>query len=129
VLLAGVGAASLIRTLRQTSARLCLTAILLIGAFHLAWQSWQLNTEYAADPRNPYVYAQTSPDLLDLVKSAEAVASLSPEGYDTLSRWLLPRTITGRFPGTSAGFGTSVGGTKCPQSLFADTRPLAAHPV
>jgi uncharacterized protein (TIGR03663 family) len=90
VLLAGVGAASLIRTLRQTSARLCLTAILLIGAFHLAWQSWQLNTEYAADPRNPYVYAQTSPDLLDLVKSAEAVARLSPEGYLTLVQVVAP---------------------------------------
>ena len=49
---------------------------------HLAVQAWQssVNMEYAADPRNPWVYAQTSPGLLDLVDEVEAVAQASPNG-------------------------------------------------
>ncbi len=84
ILLAGVGAAVLLRLARRRLARLGATALVLAGAGWLAWQAWQLDTRYAADPRNPYVYAQTSPDLRRLVDRIESLAEASPEGHETL---------------------------------------------
>ena len=80
VLLAGVGAAVLLRTLRKPVLQWGVGLLLLLGSAHLAWQSWAENTTYAADQRNPYVYAQTSPDLLDLVTQVQHLAAVAPEG-------------------------------------------------
>ena len=90
LLLAGVGAAWLIRRARQRVARLALDVLLLVGAGHLAWQAWQANTTYAADRSSPYVYAQTSPDLLNLVRKVEALAQLHPEGNQMLVKVIVP---------------------------------------
>ena len=84
ILLAGVGAAWLVR--RAQAAGSCGSAlglVLLAGAGHLAWQAWLASTTYAADPRNPYVYAQTSPDLLNLVRQVEALAQVASPGHAT----------------------------------------------
>jgi hypothetical protein len=59
------------------------TIVILAGSAHLAWLSWQAAVTYAADPANPYVYAQTSPDLLELVNRVEGVCTASPEGART----------------------------------------------
>ena len=90
ILLAGVGAAWLIRRARQRVVRLALDVLLLAGAGHLAWQAWQANTTYAADRCNPYVYAQTSPDLLNLVRKVEALAQIHPEGNQMLVKVMAP---------------------------------------
>ena len=90
ILLAGVGAAWLIRRARHRVARLALDLLLLAGAGHLAWQAWQGNTTYAADRSNPYVYAQTSPDLLSLVQKVEALAQLHPAGNQMLVKAIVP---------------------------------------
>ena len=34
---------------------------------------------FAAEPQNPYVYGQTSPDLLNLVRKVEALAEVHPQ--------------------------------------------------
>lgn len=80
VLLAGVGAAVLARALRRRFAQWALSALLVAGAAHLAWLAWLADGAYAADQRNPYVYAQTSPDILNLVSQAEKLAAIAPEG-------------------------------------------------
>jgi uncharacterized protein (TIGR03663 family) len=84
ILLAGVGAAALLRSVKQRFLRLALGLLLLAGAGHLAWQARLANGAYAADPRNPYVYAQTSPDLLNLVRRVEALAQVHPQGRQLL---------------------------------------------
>ncbi len=84
ILLAGVGAAVLIRTARTGAVRIAVRGLLLAGAAHLAWQAWRADTTYAADPRNPYVYAQTSPDILNLVKQIEGLATVDPRGHKLL---------------------------------------------
>lgn len=84
VLLAGVGASVLLNGIRDLFPRVALALILLAGAFHLACQAWQLDTTYAADRRNPYIYAQTSPNLLELVAKIESIAAASPQGTQTL---------------------------------------------
>jgi predicted membrane-bound mannosyltransferase len=84
ILLAGVGSAAMLRSVRQRYLRLALGLVLLAGAGHLAWQARLANGAYAADPRNPYVYAQTSPDLLKLVRQVEALAQVHPQGRQML---------------------------------------------
>jgi uncharacterized protein (TIGR03663 family) len=80
VLLAGAGAAALLDRLPGRRLKIAAGIVLLTGAAHLAFQAWQSSVKYAADPVNPWVYAQTSPDLLNLVDKVDALAQASPEG-------------------------------------------------
>lgn len=59
------------------------TIMILAVSLQLCWLSWQAGVTYAADPANPYVYAQTSPDLLELVDTVEGVTAASPDGTRT----------------------------------------------
>jgi predicted membrane-bound mannosyltransferase len=81
ILLAGVGAGVLIQRAQFRTWRLAMAGVLLAGLAHLGWQSWRAETTYAADPRNPYVYAQTSPDLLNLVNQLEGLAGSDSRGH------------------------------------------------
>jgi uncharacterized protein (TIGR03663 family) len=90
ILLAGVGAATLLRSVKQRSLSLALGLLLLAGAGHLAWQAWLANATFAADPRNPYAYAQTSPDLLNLVRQVESLAEVHPQGRQMLVKVMAP---------------------------------------
>jgi uncharacterized protein (TIGR03663 family) len=98
ILLAGVGAAALLGSMRQRFLRLALGLLLLAGAGHLAWQARLANGEYAADPRNPYVYAQTSPDLLNLVRQVEALAEVHPRGREMVVKVMAPDSDYGPLP-------------------------------
>ena len=90
ILLAGVGAAVLVHSVRKRFLRLAIGLLLLGGTGHLAWQAWQANTTYAADPRNPYVYGHTSPDLLRLVSQVEALAQAHPQRSQMLVKVIAP---------------------------------------
>ena len=90
VLLAGVGAAVLGRTAPSRYWRLGIAAMLLAGAAHLSWQSCLANTTYASDPRNPYVYAQTLPDVFRLVNQLEGLAKVDPNGHKLLVKVMAP---------------------------------------
>ena len=91
ILLAGVGAAVVVRSLKRPVWARVAAGLLLVGAGHLAWQAWQQDTLYAADRRNPYVYAQTSPDILELVTRIEQLAEVSPEGRALLIKAIDPQ--------------------------------------
>lgn len=90
ILLAGVGAAVLLRTAITRAWRGMVAALLLAGAGHLSWQAWLADTTYAADPRNPYVYAQTSTDLLNLVSQIEGLANVDPRGHKLVLKVIAP---------------------------------------
>ncbi len=89
-LLAGAGAAALVASFRPAALRLAAAIVVAIGAGHLAWQGWQQDRDFATDPKNPYVYAQTSPDLLDLVGTVERLANVSSEGTNTIIKVMAP---------------------------------------
>jgi predicted membrane-bound mannosyltransferase len=55
-------------------------AALTIGTAHLAWQAWRAAVTYAADPRNPYVYAQTVPDAVRMAARIRDLSALHPDG-------------------------------------------------
>jgi predicted membrane-bound mannosyltransferase len=90
ILLAGVGAAVLYRTLGAPAWRLTISALLVLGATHLAWQSCWADTSFAADPRNPYVYSQTSTDLLNLVHQVEGLAAVDLRGHKLVVKVMSP---------------------------------------
>lgn len=76
VLMAGCGAAALVRGTASRAGQGLLLAALAAGALHLGVQNWRANFRYAADTRNPYAYAQTSPDFLRLVQRVNEVSAL-----------------------------------------------------
>ena len=82
--LAGIGAAALLRLSGRRLLRGFLWVALLAALFQLGVQNWRANILYAADPRCPYVYAQTSPDFLRLSRRAHDLAAAHPDGKDML---------------------------------------------
>jgi uncharacterized protein (TIGR03663 family) len=79
--LAGAGFAALVAMPRSRAIRAAVVAALTIAALQLGQQAWRAAVTYAADPRNPYVYAQTVPDA---VRLAARIRDLS--SYDALGQ-------------------------------------------
>ncbi len=79
ILLAGVGAVAVARWMPRKPARWAAGAILLALVAQLGWQSWQLNFRFHADQRNPYVYAHTSTDAVNLADLIGRVAQTLPQ--------------------------------------------------
>jgi uncharacterized protein (TIGR03663 family) len=82
IIVAGYGVVAALRAARRAAAQAAIAALVFAGVVHLGWQSVEANFRYYADPRNPYVYAQTSPDFLKLVRRVDEIAQVSPEGRD-----------------------------------------------
>src|SRR5262249_36502137 len=91
ILLAGVGAAAFVDFFRARMFKVAMVAVLLAATLQLAWQSWRASFVYSTDRRNPYVYAQTVPDLLHLVERAEGLARVSPDGFQTVVKVIAPQ--------------------------------------
>jgi predicted membrane-bound mannosyltransferase len=90
ILLAGVGASSLVEFIRARSGKVVLVVALLALTAQLAWQSCRANFRFATDRRNPYVYAQTVPDILNLVRRTEGIAGVAPAGFATVVKVIAP---------------------------------------
>jgi uncharacterized protein (TIGR03663 family) len=98
ILTAGYGAAALLRVAAPRLVRIAIAAAMLLAVSHLAVQGWRANFRYPADPRNPYVYAQTVPDFLRLPQRVAGLAALHPDGAAMLvkvvagpyEQWPLP---------------------------------------
>jgi predicted membrane-bound mannosyltransferase len=54
------------------------------ATWQLAMQSTRASFRYPADERNPYVYAQTTPDYLRLAARVHDLAAVHPDGRDML---------------------------------------------
>ncbi|HUU93480.1 MAG TPA: hypothetical protein VM238_19995, partial [Phycisphaerae bacterium] len=90
ILLAGVGAAALVRWMPKWPLKVAAGIILAALAAHLAWQAHRASFRFCADQRNPYVYAHTSRDALNIVRRVEEVASVSPQGHDMIVKVITP---------------------------------------
>ena len=90
ILLAGVGAAALVRWMPKWPLKVAVGIILAALAAHLAWQAHRASFRFCADQRNPYVYAHTSRDALNIAKRVEEVASVSPHGHDMIIKVITP---------------------------------------
>ena len=88
ILLAGVGA-SVVWRISNRILKPVVGVALVLGTAHLGWQAWRASFPLCADRANPWVYAQTSPDLLNLVERVREVASAG-QGDATLIKVVTP---------------------------------------
>ncbi len=105
VILAGNGVGLLLRISRFKLVKILILALLAPGFAGLAVQSYRANFERPADPANPYVYAQTSPDFLKLVAEVEKAAAAAPEKRDLLVEVVAPPDETWPLPWYLRNFG------------------------
>ena len=84
ILLAGVGAAALVDVFKARVPKVVVATVLCALTVQLTCQAWRASFFYAADRRNPYVYAQTVPDLLKLVERTDGLARVAAVGHDTV---------------------------------------------
>jgi uncharacterized protein (TIGR03663 family) len=84
ILLAGMGASFVLDSCRKDACRAFVFVFLAAGFLHLGVQAYRGSFTQPADPRNPYVYAQTSPDFLKLIHRVEDLAALHPDGEQML---------------------------------------------
>jgi uncharacterized protein (TIGR03663 family) len=105
VILAGNGVDLLLRVSRFKLVKVLVLAVLIPGFVDLARQDYRANFKLPADPSNPYVYAQTSPDLLRLVAQVEKAAAAAPEKRDLLIEVVAPPDETWPLPWYFRRFG------------------------
>ncbi len=92
ILLAGVGAMTLIDFRPQPAWKISVAGLLLAGVAQLACQAFQASVPYAADVRNPYVYAQTSADILNLVDRLDALAPTDAQKNKLVLKVMAPES-------------------------------------
>lgn len=90
ILLAGLGAWATGCWLPGVPAKIAGCLVLAAAGAQLGWQSYVLNFRLYADPRNPYVYAHTSSDILNLAAQMERLAAVSPDGHAMTTHVVTP---------------------------------------
>jgi len=90
VLMAGIGAAAVVRWVPTRPVKVLVALALVAGAVHLGWQAHRASFRFCVDQRNPYVYAHTSPDAMKLVRRVKEVAEVSPDGYGAIVKVITP---------------------------------------
>ena len=80
IVLAGVGFSRLVHATSSRVVRGALVAGFVVASGQLGWQAWRASVTYAADPRNPYVYAQTVPDAVRMAARIRELAAVHPDG-------------------------------------------------
>jgi len=105
VILAGHGVEVLLRLARPRALKAVAVGVVVIGLAFQAFQAYRANFVQAADPANPYVYAQTVPDFLRLVAAVERAAADAPENTDMLVEVVAPPDETWPLPWYLRSFG------------------------
>lgn len=90
ILLAGVGATALLACFRAPMLKFTIATALVGLSAQLTWQAWRASFAYASSPKNPYAYAQTVPDLLNLVKKVEGIGKIAPERFSSVVKVIAP---------------------------------------
>lgn len=81
ILLAGVGAAALLR-MKTPILKFAFTSVIVIGVGLLSLQAYTGSFKYDADSRNPYVYAHTSRDVFQIADRVKEMASAHEQGRE-----------------------------------------------
>jgi len=79
LLLAGVGAAVLLRLMKPAGLKAIVAIVMVIFTAHLAWQGYNASFTRCADPSNPYVYSHPTWDVLTIVEKVRGIAELHPD--------------------------------------------------
>lgn len=90
ILVAGVGASVVVRSFKARLGKLAAGFVILGTAAQLGALAWSADEHYASSPANPYVYAQTSDDLLKLVAKIEDLSQAHPDRHKLLIKVMAP---------------------------------------
>ena len=80
ILLAGVGAAAMIKLAPNVLAQATVIILLVASGVHLGWQAYLANYVYYADSHNPYVYAHPTTEVFTVARLVEEIARVHPDG-------------------------------------------------
>jgi uncharacterized protein (TIGR03663 family) len=80
IVVAGMGFSTLVHATSSRLLRGAVIASFVVASGQLGWQAWRASVVYAADPRNPYVYAQTVPDAVRMAARIRDLAAVHPDG-------------------------------------------------
>lgn len=105
ILLAGNGASFIIKACKNMFLRGAVVLVIGFGIFNLGMQSYKANFKFYADPRNPYVYAQTSTDFMNLVKRINDLALLHQDHKQMLIKVITNPDETWPLPWYLRSFG------------------------
>jgi hypothetical protein len=116
LVLGAIGAAAPLHRSRSRKTRMVLACAMVLLCGTLGQQSWRVDFRYPADPRNPYAYVHTSPDILRLAGRVTALSALHPDREKMLvaviaapsEQWPLPWYLR-RMP--RVGYWTTAEGT------------------
>ena len=129
ILLAGVGAGVLVTVSKYQWARFAMRCALVIGAAQLGAQAWQASaTEgFCADPRNPYVFAQTSRNILELIEKVREITAAQADGQATLIKVLAPDNDYWPLPWYLRNYKQVLLGDKIPADPYAPLMIVSAQ--
>lgn len=127
ILLAGIGAAAIVHAAKFQWAKLAAAILLAAGAGQLAAQAWEAAVSYAADRRNPYVYAQTSLGILELVETVNGLAKVSSAGKHLHINVIAPEGDYWPLPWYLRDFDRVGWWDRVPEDAFAPVMIVSAH--
>ncbi len=94
ILLAGVGAVTLLAWVRKPVPRAVLAVSLILAVAHLAFQAYRANFVCYADSRNPYVYAHPTEEIL--IAAEKVREYVDPNGLGYSERMPIQVAVPGR---------------------------------
>lgn len=92
ILLAGLGAQALLRWPTHALTRLGAALLLAAGVAQLSYQAWRSSQGLTTHRANPYLYAQTVPNALELADRVKAIAHAAPQGSHTEIKVVAPES-------------------------------------
>lgn len=105
ILLAGYGASFLLKMSKKMIFRIAVILVLVLGFFHLGMQCYRANFKYCADSRNPYVYAHTSIDFMNLIQRINDLSPHHPDQEQMLIKVITQPDEAWPLPWYLRGFG------------------------
>ncbi|MEE9462051.1 MAG: flippase activity-associated protein Agl23 [Bacteroidales bacterium] len=90
LLLAGSGMVHIFRIRTHRWLKTGIAVLVLIGAVHWLYTSYSINFRQYSEPANPYVYAHTGEDVLDIAEVVSRVSQVHPDGREVHIEIIIP---------------------------------------
>ena len=90
VLMAGYGLVHIFRIRMLPWLKTGIAALIIFGCIHWLYTSFSINFRHYSEPANPYVYAHTGEDVLDIAEVVSLVGQVHPEGREVPVEIIIP---------------------------------------